>query len=75
MLVVLVTLVGSLTEALLIFMLTGIISGTSVVVPVWGVLAIYAGIIGAFAVNFAANRPTHTASEHHKTASQLHTSH
>ncbi len=39
-------LVGGLAQAILVFMLTGLISGTTYVVPVWGMFTIYAGIAG-----------------------------
>ncbi len=42
--IVLVALIGGLMKNILIFMLTGIIEGTSIVVPVWGMYLIYAGI-------------------------------
>ena len=38
-------LIGGLAERVIVFMLTGIIDGTTYVVPVWGMYCIYSGII------------------------------
>ena len=72
---VLSTLLGSLAEAIFIFMLTGIVAGTSVVVPVWGVLAIYAGIAAATAVTYTVSRQARLHSPRGKTTAHLRATH
>lgn len=46
--IVVVALMGGIMQNVLIFMLTGIIEGTGVVVPVWGMFALYASILTLF---------------------------
>lgn len=43
--VVVVAIGGGIMKNVLVFMLTGIIEGTGVVVPVWGMFTLYAGIL------------------------------
>lgn len=38
-------IVGAMAHAIMIFMLTGIISGTTIVVPVWGMATLYISIV------------------------------
>ncbi len=43
-------LLGSIIQAILVFMLTGIISGTTIVVPVWGMIVVYLFIVMGFSL-------------------------
>lgn len=69
--VVLGALIGSFIQAALIFMLTGIISGTQVVIPVWGMALIYAGIIGGPTVWYLIDHPLPGHSDEQAATSQL----
>lgn len=44
---------GSLAQNILIFMLTGYITGTDYVIPVWGMFCIYGGIAAVLALTYA----------------------
>lgn len=53
-------IVGGLAQATLIFMLTGIISGTTVVVPVWGMAVIYTSILAVIGLTYYIDRELET---------------
>lgn len=47
---------GGVAEKIAIFMLTGIISGTPYTVPVWGMFALYSGVIIVFLLSYLVDR-------------------
>lgn len=49
-------MVGGLAQAVLIFMLTGIVEGTPIVVPIWGMLTIYMSIIAFICLTYYIDR-------------------
>lgn len=43
---------GGIAQSVLIFMLTGYITGTTIIVPVWGMFALYLGIIAFIGLTY-----------------------
>lgn len=54
--IMLSAIVGSLTQTLIVFMLTGRIPGTVFVIPVWGMFMLYTSILGSVALTYYADR-------------------
>ena len=49
-------ILGGIAQATIVFMLTGIISGTTIVIPVWGMLALYMSIIAGVSLTYYIDR-------------------
>lgn len=49
-------LIGGLAQSVIIFMLTGIVIGTPIVVPVWGMFALYVSICGFILLTYRIDR-------------------
>jgi hypothetical protein len=47
---------GGLAQSILIFMLTGYITGTDYVVPVWGMFCLYGGIAAFLVLTYAIDK-------------------
>lgn len=49
-------IIGGLAQAIIVFMLTGIISGTNIVVPVWGMVVLYMSIAAFVGLTYHIDR-------------------
>lgn len=54
--ILLANIAGGLAQATIIFMLTGIIGGTNIVVPVWGMVTLYMGLVCLLALTYYIDR-------------------
>lgn len=54
--IMLAVISGGIAQAAVVFMLTGIVGDTNIVVPVWGMVALYMGVLSLISLTYYIDR-------------------